>query len=507
MVLLSLAATRAATQTAGWDAPVNVSHTAGSSYSPRLALGSGQTLHMVWTDWVDTGVHWPYLYYANKPSGGSWSSPMPFPGSPKGGPPAAVTGGDGALHIVWQKEDGRTIAYIRRAADGVWSSIQTVASVSSPDELYTPDIAIGPDGTLHTAWRRRIAYNNSDIYYASRSPGGGWGAATLLYDGGDTTSTPVIAVDDLGAVYVFVSDTGGGSLLTRKAPGGGWSTPYPSREMVFSVDQLTSDTLGRVHMAWPDSEDGNQPYALFYAAKEPGEEYFGMPVTVTEACEMVVAVAADSAGMAHLAWEYNGALWYAFQLPGGGWSVPSLAASANPEVGGLSLAVDSAGRRHLAWSLGPDQDVWHTSISAEPPVSATITSNGGMLTSSGKRTQLTFPAGSVVTDTIVLHAAVTGQAFGGLTAVEFFDLSAHRSSDSAPVTSFPVDYTLTYTYTSTGAAIESTLELYSWDGSAWIKQNFLLDTALNRLTASLNHMTMFAIMGESYHTALPLIRR
>ena len=506
-VLLVLTSSQAMTLAFEWEAPTNVSNTAGSSYSPRLAVTSQGVLHMVWTDWVDTGMHLPYIVYANRPAGGSWSSLAKLPGEPQGSTPVAVIDSSGNLHVVWYGGGGHSIVYRRRSSAGSWSTQETVATDSTYD-LYSPDVAVAPNGTIHVVWRRRLAYNNSDIYYNNKPSGGGWSTPTLVYDGGDTTGDAVIAADNLGALFLFIYNSSGGSYFTKRATDGTWSTPQASEELILSVDQLNTDFQGRLHLVWPgDFDYMNNTYSLFYASKEPGEEYFSMPVTVTEGCGSTMAVTGDSAGRAHVTWETGGKLWYAFQLPDGGWSVPSQAASATPGNAGLSLSVDSSGRRHVAWSLGPDQDVWYTGINGEPSASGVIASSGGVLLSTAKRTKLTFPSGSVTTDTLVTHAAATGQSTGELFGLDFFDLAAKRVSDNSPVTSFPVSYTLVYTYTSPSAAIESTLGLYSWNGSGWTEEPASLNTSLNRLTATLNHMSLFAILGETNPIYLPLILR
>ncbi|MDD5469018.1 MAG: hypothetical protein PHS96_14565 [Anaerolineales bacterium] len=106
-----------------------------------------------------------------------------------------------------------------------------------------------------------------------------------------------------------------------------------------------------------------------------------------------------------------------------------------------------------------------------------------------------------------MTALAAGQPAGGLYALEFFELAAQRMSDGAPVTSFLVAYNLIYTCTSSGPAIESSLGLYTWDGNSWTEESSVLDTANNRLSASLDHMTLFSVMGEAHRIALPLVRR
>jgi hypothetical protein len=65
-----------------------------------------------------------------------------------------------------------------------------------------------------------------------------------------------------------------------------------------------------------------------------------------------------------------------------------------------------------------------------------------------------------------------------------------------------------YTDAEKGAAIESTLGLYSWDGSQWVREpTSSVDAVANRLTATPDHMTPFAVLGETKRVYLPIVMR
>jgi hypothetical protein len=84
------------------------------------------------------------------------------------------------------------------------------------------------------------------------------------------------------------------------------------------------------------------------------------------------------------------------------------------------------------------------------------------------------------------------------------------SGTTAPVTSFSKAYTLTLYYTDEdcGPALEHTLGLYWWDGSAWLPEpSCQLYPEEDRLAASLDHMTLFAVMGQTRRCYLPFVLR
>lgn len=138
-------------------------------------------------------------------------------------------------------------------------------------------------------------------------------------------------------------------------------------------------------------------------------------------------------------------------------------------------------------------------------------SSGGSLTSADGSTAVILPAGAVTTDTVVTYTPTQPAATAGLVGIaHFFDLTAVISGTTTPVTTFQLPYTITVDYTDAekGAAIESTLGLYWWNGNQWLQEpTNRLDAANNRLTATPDHMTLFAVLGETTRVYLPLLLR
>jgi hypothetical protein len=120
-----------------------------------------------------------------------------------------------------------------------------------------------------------------------------------------------------------------------------------------------------------------------------------------------------------------------------------------------------------------------------------------------------FPADAVVTDTRITHTPAGSPPTGTYYPLKIFDLSAVQVSDGSPVTLFASPYTLTITYTKKelGSAIQNTIGLYTWDGSEWAAESFTHDEASQRIIAKLNHMTYFALLGETHWLYIPLVLR
>jgi len=153
-----------------------------------------------------------------------------------------------------------------------------------------------------------------------------------------------------------------------------------------------------------------------------------------------------------------------------------------------------------------------TEPSPLPPVvvSETIEPGGGYLSTPDGGVQLDFPTGSVDQTTVVTYTEQSALPSGALYGVHFFDLRAVVSGTTTPVTSFDPPYGIFVNYENLGlgAAIEDSLGLFWWDGSQWVLEpTSQVDAANDVLTASVNHMTRFAVLGESERLFLPRVER
>jgi hypothetical protein len=146
-------------------------------------------------------------------------------------------------------------------------------------------------------------------------------------------------------------------------------------------------------------------------------------------------------------------------------------------------------------------------------VTKSIPIEGGSLTSMDGNTNLTFSR-DAFTETVsvtykqLLYDENIGMQVGiGHT----FDISAvysdsQKVADLAPGETFTV--TLKYTDTETGSAKENTLALYHWDGVAWVKETTsALDPVNNLITATPDHLSLWAVLGETNRVFLPLTGR
>ena len=146
-----------------------------------------------------------------------------------------------------------------------------------------------------------------------------------------------------------------------------------------------------------------------------------------------------------------------------------------------------------------------------PTAVSTVTTNLGAL-----ETELTFPPGAVTqTVTIVVAPAITQPTTGDFQVLgKVFTINA-MTSDGSPVTHFTKPFTLVVTYTDdeVQGIDEERLTLHYWhEGEQrWIAIPTTVDAANNRLTATLDHLTTFAVLQGQVNTPaqifLPLVQR
>lgn len=145
-----------------------------------------------------------------------------------------------------------------------------------------------------------------------------------------------------------------------------------------------------------------------------------------------------------------------------------------------------------------------------PATTASI-SNDGVLTSEIDSTSYVFPTGSFSQPVTVTHIRRFHEdlpSTGNLFSIDHtFQTSAVFTSSNEPATPM-LPYTLTVQYTASeqSVAIEATLALYHWDGSQWIKEpSSRLDVQTRTISAITNQLGLWAVLGETRRTLLPLL--
>jgi hypothetical protein len=142
-------------------------------------------------------------------------------------------------------------------------------------------------------------------------------------------------------------------------------------------------------------------------------------------------------------------------------------------------------------------------------VEGTIPITGGSLSSTTGDANFTFPTDAFTqTVNVTYRHFWSDQDTGALAGIgHTFELSAVYVETSQPAQLAPsATYSVVVTFTSPGPAIEDTLGFYWWDNSGWVKEpTSVVDVANNAVTATLAHLGLFAMLGETHRIYLPLV--
>lgn len=145
-------------------------------------------------------------------------------------------------------------------------------------------------------------------------------------------------------------------------------------------------------------------------------------------------------------------------------------------------------------------------------VSDVIGTDGGELPSHDGNTTIQIPAGAITATVTITQSPASGMPPGGdLTGIgHTFEVTAvytdtGQAAQLAPGQTCTI--TVHYSDAETGPAIEDTLGLYWWHASAWSQQGITSSVNItdNLVTAQADHLSLFAVLGETQRLFLPLV--
>lgn len=200
------------------------------------------------------------------------------------------------------------------------------------------DLGAAGDGTLGMI----VTQLGQPSQFLRRAPDGSWLAAEpypyLIYD-----SNHSLLADTQGRWHFVYTDPNGTVYLTRRADGGGWSTPVAIASMPMGMDVAfdTGDVLRAVGCTF--SGVAQVTWSAWTGASAPA-------TISSELCaNNAIALQIDDAGYAYAVWATD-SIRFSRRPPAGEWSTPVPLAGSMPALQGL--VAGSGGRPRVAVTDG-----------------------------------------------------------------------------------------------------------------------------------------------------------
>lgn len=282
--------------------------------------------------------------------------------------PVTAVGPSGRLHAVWvDNRDGPYGVYYSSSVNGgeAWGSVTSVDGAPADHDHLTPDLAVGPDGTVHVAWTDRRGAQPTVWYANNKGKTSGFNGAVRVDDApaGAFAVSPSLAVATNGSATVAWLDGRDGEARIRMTYSlNGGSTWQPSKAVPGAAGDGTSTMSppdlaireGLVAVGFTDDEGGSARPYVSMGPSVPGLE---APLLVETgpvtgyASSVVVALDADPSGPVHVAWSRSVVFLTTYDPVSDVLSEPRAVlddTSWGPYIH-HSLAAGDGGAVHLAW--------------------------------------------------------------------------------------------------------------------------------------------------------------
>jgi len=343
--------------------------------NPMVAVDGSGLAHMVWTDQRSGDLD---IYYAYRNQQGLVSSNVRVNDNVGGTTQraAAIAVDDTGPLAVWRDERGSDpdIYLARRTSPTTFSTDRLVNTDDLSTAQVDPDVAVGPEGDIHIAWKG-VEASLSDIYMANSTDGGLTFTSDIRVNEDVTTSAaqhqPSIAAGPGGAIAVTWDDQGLAArdsevLVSFRDPDGArpQRTVSDDNDRAFESYPVTVvEQTQRIHTVWLDNRRG-LPEVFYSFSVDRGQGW----VAVTRVGDGIgdyeqltpdIAVGAD--GTVHVVWtDYRNDVPRVFYantkgMPSG--FNPSVRVDDSPTEGFAlhpSIAVASNGSATVTWLDGRD---------------------------------------------------------------------------------------------------------------------------------------------------------
>ena len=354
-------ATVSVTPVSPWSAPLSVSGPVADARAPQIVVDGDGTIHIVWTDKSSGNAE---IYYVQGEPGSVPATPLNL--SNNSGPslgPRLAMGPSGGLHVAWTDYSSGNweIYHAERPAGGTWTTPENVSRTPHSDS-WGEFLHVDRDGTVHLLWHDNSP-GNFDIFHINRRPGQNWSSPENVSQSDDDSREGSIAADSQHQLHVVWHEGEQGERrihYSSTAASGGWHAPtILSRPRGDNrMPHIVIGRLDGIHVVWVE-EDGDVRRTMY--THRPADGVWTPPIELSAGLQKssYPIAALDSAGNLHVAWIEEAAdhlqIRYRARLATGSWSpVEVVTAYTGSVVPLVDMAIGPGDELHLVWSSGGD---------------------------------------------------------------------------------------------------------------------------------------------------------
>lgn len=317
----------------------------------RIGIGA-LLLLSIWNCILSTGGH-PMVLAASP-----WipAVRLSLPGSEAHHPTLSVAS-DGTIHILWeQSSEGKPYLWHTRWQGERWQGPDRLLVGQSPSVTASGDLLHLAYVNEHEGWQR--------VYYANWR-NGAWSLPVAVSSDGARCLAPSLAVDGAGRVsIIWVRYTASGQprlCYAARDDAGNWTEqeiyPYSGVDSRGTHPALAADSAGRLHAAWEAPHNGNPTTDIYYAWRS--DRGWTIPHYVSYSPSVPSSapdIAVDATGVAHFVWQEGATgaseVYYHRDVARLGSDGGEMLSTGERKARSPHLVIDARGALHALWDEG-----------------------------------------------------------------------------------------------------------------------------------------------------------